>query len=231
MLWASQAYIRGDGPVRPGGFGKEGSVSAYETASRKGLESSAAGVDSCTPPDNWSDTVTLYPQLTTDWCWAASGQMILDFFKKHVSQCRQANEQFGLNNCCSNNTPGDCIKGGWPHFETYGLKPTLTCNQALSWDEVKTQIYCKQQPFAFSWRWPTGGGHMMVAIGYKTDGANRLVCVNNPLPEGTGDYYCHSYEEYVSTTNHHTHWNDYYAFTQQQRPAATNYEVPCAPPP
>jgi Papain-like cysteine protease AvrRpt2 len=232
VLWASRGYFHAEGPARPGAFGEEGSVSAYEAASSRGIASSSGIVDVCTPPDSWlvADT-TLYFQRTTEWCWAASGQMILHFFKKNVSQCTQANEQFGLHKCCKKKTPGDCISSGWPHFEIYGLKPAIKCNQALSWEEVKTQLYCRNQPFAFTWHHiGSAGGHMMVAVGYKTVEATQFVCVNNPWPPMQGDFYCHTYEEYVSDPTHHTHWNDYYAFTEEQ-PAAKMEKRgdPCAP--
>ena len=164
----------------------------------------------CCPPDNiGSVAVGLRGQETSQWCWAASGQMVMAYFGTSVTQCDEANKRFGRSDCCNKPTPGACIMGGWPEFDKYGYKFDVTSDAALTWAQVKDQIYCQKKPFAFSWHWIGGGGHMMVATGYATIANVHYVCVNNPLPVGQGDQYCHTYDEYVSGSDH-THWNDYY---------------------
>ena len=49
----------------------------------------------CNPGIIGSQPVTLRPQETNMWCWAASGQMVMDFLGNNVSQCVQANNRFG----------------------------------------------------------------------------------------------------------------------------------------
>ncbi len=164
----------------------------------------------CNPPDNIGSVAdNLSAQQTSMWCWAASGKMVMDYLGATVTQCDEANKRFGRTDCCNSPTPAACVNGGWPEFDKYGLKYDMTSNAALSWDQVKGQIYCRKEPFAFSWHWSGGGGHMMVATGYATVGNTHYVCVNNPLPPNVGDQYCHTYADYVSGTDH-THWNDYY---------------------
>jgi hypothetical protein len=167
----------------------------------------------CKPPDSRLLTVTLRPQETSMWCWAASGEMVMEFLGATVEQCDEANRRFGRTDCCNTPTPTACVNGGWPEFNKYGFTFDVTSDAALSWTDVKRQIHCKKKPFAFSWHWTGGGGHMMVATGYRTIDGVRFVCVNNPWPPNVGDQYCHTYDDYVSGSDH-THWNDYYNVTK-----------------
>lgn len=175
----------------------------------------------CTPPISESLPVTTHPQETSMWCWAASGEMVMDYLGHGVDQCTQANNRFGRTDCCNTPTPGACVQGGWPEFAKYNFSSVHTTDAALSWTDLKRQIsrsrYCKKRPFAFTWYWPGGGGHMMVAKGYYT---LRLAAVTlnlvemiDPLPVGVGDTRWITYDYYVASPGHHTHWDDYYNVT------------------
>jgi hypothetical protein len=171
----------------------------------------------CVPAVIGSQPVTLHPQETGMWCWAASGQMVMDFLGHDVQQCVQANNRFGRTDCCGSPVPGGCVNGGWPEFDKYNFDFKTTSDAPLTWDQVKDQVYCKRKPFAFSWHWPGGGGHMMVVIGYVSiDGVNYVTIID-PWPPGTGDSRVITYDEYVSSTGH-THWNDYYDVTWKGGP-------------
>ena len=118
--------------------------------------------------------VPLFPQQNSTWCWAASGQMCMTFLGAtvDVSQCTQANNEFGKTNCCNNPIPSPCLNGGWPEFSKYGFSAQTTNSTALSWAQIQTQIGCLK-PIAFTWHWTGGGGHMMVIKGYAVmDGVN-----------------------------------------------------------
>src|SRR5215208_2563397 len=52
-------------------------------------------VGCCRPEVMATQAVTLRPQETSMWCWAASGEMAMDFLGTDVSQCDQANKRFG----------------------------------------------------------------------------------------------------------------------------------------
>lgn len=54
----------------------------------------------CTPAPTESLNVTLHPQETGMWCWAASGQMVMDYLGHDVAQCVQANNRFSRTDCC-----------------------------------------------------------------------------------------------------------------------------------
>jgi hypothetical protein len=159
--------------------------------------------------------VPLFPQQNSMWCWAASGQMCMTFLGAtvDVSQCTQANNEFGKTNCCNNPTSSPCLNGGWPEFSKYGFSAQTTNNTALSWAQIQTQIGCLNKPIAFSWHWTRGGGHMMVITGYAIIDGENWVFINDPGAPNVGSQYSITYEDYVSGSDH-THWNDFYDITK-----------------
>ncbi|HWB85421.1 MAG TPA: papain-like cysteine protease family protein [Bryobacteraceae bacterium] len=175
----------------------------------------------CNPGNIGSQAVTLNGQQTSMWCWAASGQMTMNFIHSgaNVQQCDEANKRFGRSDCCNSPTPTECVNGGWPEYNKYSFTADTTSDAPLSWAQLTSQIYCSKKPFAFSWHWNGGGGHMMVATGYVTiDGVN-YVSVNNPWPPSSasgsgGVQEVYTYDKYNGGSGQdHTHWNDYYNIT------------------
>lgn len=173
----------------------------------------------CTPLAQSHLAVTLRPQQTGMWCWAASGQMVMEFLGVSVQQCTEANNEFGRTDCCNSPTPSGCVNGGWPEFDKYGFTFQRTSNLALTWDQVRTEVSdaaaCSRRPFAFSWHWPGGGGHMMVAIGYQTVGGVNYVEINDPWAPNVGDHRFLTYDFYVASAGDHTHWDDFYQITRK----------------
>lgn len=155
--------------------------------------------------------VPLYPQQQDQWCWAASGQMIMSYLgATKVTQCDEANKRLGRTDCCTSPTPTACNKAGWPEPEKYGFNYN-TYNGALSYSSLSNEIN-NNRPVAFSWGWTGGGGHMMVARGFLTTSTGtQYVDVNNPWPPNVGDQYYTTYSNYVSGSDH-VHWTDYYNF-------------------
>jgi Papain-like cysteine protease AvrRpt2 len=175
----------------------------------------------CTPPANKLLAVTLRPQETSMWCWAASGQMVMEFLGHNVAQGVEANNRFGRTDCTNSPVPSACVLGGWPEFNKYGFTSKHTSNTALTWDQLKSQIGCASKPVAFSWGWTGGGGHMMVAVGYKTQNGVDYVEVNDPWPPNvgtSGNASIKTYSDYVSLAGDHTHWDDYYDVTYTGAP-------------
>ena len=173
-------------------------------------------LSSCCTPNAMigSQPVALHAQQTSMWCWAASGQMCMEFLGTSPSQCTQANNRFGRTDCCNSTVPTDCVNGGWPEFDKYNFTFNRTSNTALSWDALKKQIYCKKKPVAFSWHWNGGGGHMMVVTGYAVIDNERYLFINDPWAPNEGDQYSITYDNYVSGGNH-THWDDFYDITKK----------------
>jgi len=173
----------------------------------------------CRPEDIGTQTVPLRGQETPVWCWAASGEMVMDFLGTDVSQCDEANKRFGRNDCCNSDRPSACVNTGWPEFDKYGFNFDRTSNTPLTWDQLKDQIYCQKKPFAFSWHWldangQPNGGHMMVVTGYVSVGGSNWVYYHNPLPVGTGSTEFKAYTDWVSGSGY-SHWDDFYNVTKK----------------
>ena len=171
-------------------------------------------VGCCTPEPATTQPVSVRGQETGMWCWAASGEMCMEFLGTNVQQCDEANKRFGRNDCCNGPVPNGCVNGGWPEFDKYGFSASHTSDAALTWDQVQDQIYCKKKPFAFTWHWNSGGGHMMVARGYISLNGTNYIYRNNPLPVGVGTADIITYDNYVTGADH-THWDDYYDITKK----------------
>lgn len=173
--------------------------------------------NSCCPPYEESTvlSVTLHPQETTWWCWAASGQMCMDFLGNNVVQCTQANNRFGYTNCCNSPTPNQCVNGGWPEFNKYNFTSSHTSNAALTWDQIRTEIDCKHRPICYSWHWAGGSGHMVTIVGYSTGECldEQLLHINDPLAVNVGSTYTITYSAYVAGSPGSAHWDDYYEIT------------------
>jgi hypothetical protein len=170
----------------------------------------------CTIPNSYTLTVTLRPQETEMWCWAASGEMIMKTLRPRtkVTQCGEANREFGRTDCCKKPTPEGCIDGGWPEFSKYKFdsKPK---DGPLDFADAQRELFCKQRPFAFSWHWNGGGGHMMVAIGYRIVNGTQYIIKDDPLPPNQGqDSVAITYQYFVKGSDH-THWRDYFDVVPQ----------------
>ena len=150
-------------------------------------------------------------QLANNWCWAASGEMVLSHYNQAVRQCKQVSDRLGNDRCCDLVINQECDQTGWPDFQRYNLRFQKTSKQALTWDQIKTEIACKRNPIAFSWAWAGGGtGHMMVIKGFRSvDGVN-WVLVNDPMKNP--NYRIMRYDMYVESAGNHTHWDDFYDF-------------------
>ncbi len=154
--------------------------------------------------------VPLRRQETRMWCWAASLQMILGLWGQQVSQCEQVDARLNRTDCCGPPASQVCVRGGWPNFAPYGYLSDQR-NAPLSWKQLKRELD-SGRPVAFSWAWKKGGGHMMVAVGYKEP---NWVYVNDPfVPDANAagnesDYVAMTYEKFVSSAKH-THLRDYF---------------------
>lgn len=157
--------------------------------------------------------VPLYGQETSSWCWAATGQMIMEYHGTLVTQCEQANDQLKRTDCCAMatcptlNLFHDCIVTGWPRFALYGFNFNRTTNGTpLSWNEITDQIETEPRlPFAFLWRYDGGGSHWMVAKGIAYGSDDQFLIVNDPLPVCQGDAYFITYDYYTGVTGNQNH--------------------------
>ncbi len=183
--------------------------------------------------------VPLDGQLQSNWCWAATTQMIAEYSGVVVDQCAEANYNTGRTDCCTNPASASdtsmCNKTGWWLLSYYGFNLTdlwqLNCpinaacsatgNSALSFLQLANETSANR-PVAFAWHWKSGGGHAMAAIGTKSfiqwfqsfPILREYVTVNNPAPQGVGDQYDQLYTDWVSGTTY-DHWRDSYGITRK----------------
>ncbi len=152
-------------------------------------------------PDTVLLHVELHAQEATQWCWAATGEMMMLYLGHEVHQCTQATDQGG-NQCPCN----ACQNGALRYGFSSSWKPA-----ALTWSELREQVAVHSTPVGFAWLYDGGGGgHMMVAKGYATTATSNLVSVVNPLPFCEGDTSFIDYEIYRELPGEYTHWRDYY---------------------
>lgn len=170
----------------------------------------------CNPEITGSVTNTLRPQETNNWCWAATTQMLAQHFNITVTQCSLANQRFGRTDCCNPQNQGsacpktnNCNKPGWPMLDEVGLKFSES-NTALSWEDLRKQIYCSKNPMGYAYGTPNVVGHVLVIKGYLTlNGTNYLV-LNDPWQPCVGQERIITYDEYKDPAGTATHWSTFY---------------------
>lgn len=207
----------------------------------------AAALSSCeaNPPQSLTLPITRIAQEESMWCWAAAGEMTMNYVNKvahpstttHISQCEQVtkdlkNKYPGQTFDCCGNRSGICkFTGSQPDYLGYHFKHKETASTDhpsayLSWNEIRSEIGCKNRPIAFVWSYPGGGGvngHVLVIVGYEMDGAEKFVIALNPKrnakaedeaidfgdePEARLRY---TYDGYRLGTSSNKHLLDYYA--------------------
>jgi hypothetical protein len=148
------------------------------------------------------------PQVgrANNWCWAASGQMIMELLgeePKKACQCRQAERVLGVTGCCV--TPGSCLpaeelparcdRPRWPAFverpSRYGFSYATTCDslpgrqddegcdeKPLGWRDLTAEI-CAGRPVVASLRYRgSATGHTVVVKGFSTRPYARVLVVD-----------------------------------------------------
>lgn len=172
----------------------------------------------CTPdPIASSNAVTLHPQETNVWCWAACTQMITEFLGHGRTQCDLANQRFGQSDCCNGNCDQKtvaCTQGGWPMYADCGFKFSDSA-AALSWSLITSWISCSHQPLGLI-DGPLGGGmgHCRVIYGYMVFNGSRFLLLRDPWSPCAGDIYPYSYDDYVNNTTRQL-WETDYGFVYQ----------------
>jgi hypothetical protein len=159
-------------------------------------------------------------QLQSNWCWAASGEMVLSWRRHRVGQCDQANlyPHKGIPTCC----PEDphCNAGHFPDKSFAPGKTDYKRNRSTPLPpEVIQEEIASNRPFIFSWKdcdkncGPTPTGHMMVLVGYEVIGDRVVFDVLDPWPPHEGGNIPRvNYDQFVAFKPGQSHWDDFYAF-------------------
>lgn len=162
--------------------------------------------------------VPLIGQQTNMWCWATTLQMSVTHTGTAINQCSQANARFGRADCCNVPTPAACIQGGWPDYPRVNYNRVESAwGVPLTFAQIQAEIRANR-PVNFSWGWAGGGGHIMVAKGFSTDGG-QWVIINDPWPVNQGASRWITYADYVAVAGQYSHWRDYSGIHPLRLPA------------
>jgi len=170
----------------------------------------------CDPEIIGSVPNTLRPQETANWCWAAVTQMLAEHVGITVKQCDLANHRFGRTDCCNNQNIGSncpktdsCNTPGWPML-TYAGVSYSESGTALTWDQIRDEIYCDEDPMGYAYGTSGVVGHVVVIKGYVTAGGTDWVVLNDPWAPCVGSERLISYDQYKDPAGTATHWNTWY---------------------
>jgi hypothetical protein len=189
--------------------------------------------------------ITIRPQEESQWCWAASAQMVIEWARKQASQCAQLtsyeakhhiNHFYG--NCCPIGASGlvvhdpSCNVGAVPDDSFNDAKVNYVPTPegvAVSPEMIEQEVGQHHRPVAFSWMWtskcPAGVkcGHMMVIVGYQVEGDDLLLTVYNPDPvpdpvrgKRGGSIDHLFYRQFKESRETYTHWKDFYGFVDSK---------------
>ncbi|HEY1031784.1 MAG TPA: papain-like cysteine protease family protein [Flavipsychrobacter sp.] len=174
-------------------------------------------ITSCCKPEITGNVAnTLRPQETNNWCWAATTQMLAQHFSVSVTQCSLANQRFNMTNCCSPKSTNascpkidDCNKPGWVMLAACGLTSD-EATSALSWEDLRKQIFCSKKPMGYAYGTPGVVGHVVVIKGYLTLNGTNYVVLNDPWAPCTGQERIITYDQYADPAGTATHWTTWY---------------------
>lgn len=124
-------------------------------------------VSTSAAPSNYYLNIYGQAQEQSNWCWAATGNSVADYFGYRYSQNSFCDMAFGrsTSTVCPNSqaTLGNDQQAFW----TIGIDPGYYISGTVSYSTVVNEI-SNNQPIMTRIGWTSGGGHMMVLTGYDT---------------------------------------------------------------
>lgn len=170
----------------------------------------------CDPEVIGSVPNDLRAQETNNWCWAGVTQMLASHLDVSTTQCALANHRFGRTDCCDPEDEGvpcpkrdECNQPGWLELDHLGVTADES-EDALSWDGIQSQVYCRAKPMGYAYGTPGVVGHVVVVKGYVTVGGTDYVVLNDPWAPCAGSERLLPYAEYADPPGSATHWNTWY---------------------
>jgi hypothetical protein len=165
--------------------------------------------------------VELDGQEQSNWCWAATTQMIAAYFGVSRTQCTIANKYFGFPllgiDCCNPSYASTtCNQGGWWNLTSFGFTETDS-NKALPFDQLSAE-FASSRPVAFAWKYKDGkSGHALVATGTWTSSSSgqQWVSLSDPEPQGVGSTRDVKYSEWANGPSNYTFWKVSYNITKK----------------
>lgn len=149
--------------------------------------------------------VPLRVQAQDQWCWAGCSNAVLKYYTKAIKQCYLANFAWKRKDCCR--TPAKCNASNAMYGTAGSLQAILNhwcissspLAKALTFAQCRSQIN-NNRPFILRYGWDSGGGHVIVGRGYKTDTPGYLYLMD-PWP-GNG-YGTFTYSYVKKKAGHH----------------------------
>ncbi|MFJ9950796.1 papain-like cysteine protease family protein [Kitasatospora sp. NPDC091207] len=169
------------------------------TATAAAVALTASGLLAATPgqahAEAGQDSIGMYKQEKSQWCWVASGLTIAKFQGYGSTQtdfCDRAQPSYGCNNQPA--TLDDMARG----WSSLGMtRPGSGLNSAATFNQVYTDVKAAR-PVAARIGWTSGGGHMNVVYGFDT--SNNTIGVADPWPD-TATYTWWNYNDYVNNSS------------------------------
>lgn len=163
-------------------------------------------------------TVPWFPQRTSNWCWAASAQMVLHFYQQTtVKQCDVARVKFNGTNCCTlAHQIFDCDHGCTADevaliYKNFNIDSTRLPNPIDFKGSVSldSEININRRPVEVGLQWPHGNGkHLVIVFAcFVNSQDEQLVSVNDPwlgkglavLYDSLKSAYSEEHGEWIST--------------------------------
>lgn len=125
---------------------------------------------------------TMQMQTQSNWCWAATATSVSHFywFWSTWTQCRVANSELGLSDCCNSTVPSAC---NVPWYLDKALTRTHNFASVMgqaSFQDVKDEIDAGR-PVGARIGWSGGGGHFMVIQGYSLIAGMEYFDIDDPI--------------------------------------------------
>jgi len=129
--------------------------------------STTAAVTRQTAPTSYYLNIYGQAQEQTNWCWAATGDSVADYFGYNYSQNQFCDMAFGrsTDSTCPNTQA--TLGNDQQAFSTIGINPGRYISGVISYSTLVDQI-SNNEPVMTRIGWTAGGGHMMVLTGYDT---------------------------------------------------------------
>ncbi|MGV9591562.1 papain-like cysteine protease family protein [Streptomyces tendae] len=138
--------------------------------------------------------ISMQAQQLSNWCWAATGDTIAEYYGYDYSQNQFCNLAFGraVNSSCPNwqATLGNDQQA----FDRMGINPGRYVNGYLGYDTITGEIDA-DRPVMSRIQWQSGGGHMLTVYGY--DVSRNWVYWGDPWPS-SNRYNWAAYSYYVN---------------------------------
>ncbi len=166
------------------------------------------------------------PQMSSDWCWAASAEMAMESLhadEDDVRQRIQAGRGYLPPDMCKSDvctapsggsTAPSCKFGGFPQFYKYNFLADVTPDfRPLEWQELWREFQC-ERPVVFAREnvengRRNGSGHMVVAASAAIVDGSAWIAIKDPAPQCFGSERAETYDEYRGDATM-AHWIDYF---------------------